>query len=75
MSYNGRMKFCNNCGRIFRTGLFPEEQKVVKKHPDSEESKNLLELYDEVCPYCGCYPPATFLEWLEHWLWRIKLHK
>ena len=64
------MPFCNNCGKTYKTGLFIDEQEFVKRYPNSEEAKELMELYDEVCPFCGCYPPATFFEWVG-----FKLHK
>lgn len=64
------MKFCDNCGHIFKTGLLPDEQQYVKRNPNTPESEELIELYDEVCPYCGAYPPGTFWEWLY-----LKIHR
>lgn len=45
------MYFCGNCGKVFKTGKFWED--------DSD-------IYEEVCPECGCYPPDNFWFWLRH---------
>ena len=45
------MYFCGNCGKVFKTGK------------DSEDDSDI---YDDVCPDCGCYPPASFWEWLRN---------
>lgn len=64
------MYFCTNCGKPYKTGLSKAELVFVKKHPDSDEAKELVKLYDGVCPYCGAYPPGTYWEWLY-----LKTHK
>lgn len=40
---------CLNCGERFRTGKF---------------SNNDLDVYDDICPYCGALADETFLEWV-----------
>jgi len=45
------MYFCGNCGKVYKTGKFSPE--------DSD-------IYEEVCPECGCYPLDSFWFWLRH---------
>lgn len=54
--------FCGNCGKIFKTGKF---------HKDD------LDIYDDVCPYCGALA-CTALEYLDclwYKLWHRKENK
>ena len=65
------MKFCDNCGKVFRTGMFEWEQRIVKNKSAPREEKELCLLYDNVCPRCGALA-VSFLDWIEFKLSRIK---
>ena len=55
--------FCANCGNVFRTGMYKEEQELVRDKNTPEEEKELCLLYDDICPNCGA-PACLFREWL-----------
>lgn len=42
---------CLNCGNSFKTGKF---------------SADYLDVYDDICPYCGAPADETFFEWLRY---------
>jgi len=54
------MYFCGNCGKIFKTGKFDEDD---------------WEGYEEVCPDCGAYPPNSFWWWLFHLPGLLKIRR
>ena len=66
------MKFCDNCGKVFRTGMFEDEQKIVKSKTATQEEKELCLLYDDICPRCGA-PSESFVDWVRFKLSRIKV--
>jgi len=53
---------CLNCGNRFKTGAFCN---------DKEE----IELYDDICPYCGAPADETFWEWLRYGGIKVWYHK
>lgn len=65
------MKFCDNCGKVFRTGMLEDERKIVKSKTASREEKEICLLYDDICPRCGA-PAESFVDWVRFKLSRVK---
>lgn len=63
---------CSNCGKLFKTGMFEEEQELVKNPATVDDEKELCLLYDDICPYCGGEAARTVWEWFGLKLFMMK---
>ena len=59
------MYFCANCGKIFKTGMYEEERKIVRDPQSDEDEVAMCLMYDDICPYCGA-EAGSFWEWLRY---------